>query len=304
MEGYWKEVVSLAFRGERFRDHALDLSAITEMAQFQKMVTETAKALWRQANPGRERLPRYFEERTRLCLRRIDEGSTLAPLEVRIEEPEPLELFEAEPTELNEAIGLAGEVLRAAERDEPLPENLPKSLIPEYERLGEALAEDEALEVITPDEEPARVTQMSRSRLAAYVEGAHEGHADVTGKVLEADVRQERFQVWLDDKTWVTVSFSPGQEEQVIQALRDHRTLRLQVIGRGEFSPSGEPSRITHVEELRLLPIGEMPYDPAARPIEDVLAELAGEVPEEDWNRLPPDLTDNLDHYLYGTPRR
>ena len=46
-----------------------------------------------------------------------------------------------------------------------------------------------------------------------------------------------------------------------------------------------------------------VPYDAEAPPIEDVLAELAAEVPEEDWNRLPADLTDNLDHYLYGTPR-
>jgi hypothetical protein len=42
----------------------------------------------------------------------------------------------------------------------------------------------------------------------------------------------------------------------------------------------------------------------AARPIEDVLAELARGVPAEDWKKLPSDLTDNLDHYLYGTPKR
>ena len=40
-----------------------------------------------------------------------------------------------------------------------------------------------------------------------------------------------------------------------------------------------------------------------SRPIEDVLVELADEVPAEEWDRLPADLTDNLDHYLYGTPR-
>jgi hypothetical protein len=62
--------------------------------------------------------------------------------------------------------------------------------------------------------------------------------------------------------------------------------------------------RVTQVEELKLQPLGETPYDDSARPIEDVLTELAGEVPQEDWNRLPPDLTDNLDHYLYGTPKR
>lgn len=44
--------------------------------------------------------------------------------------------------------------------------------------------------------------------------------------------------------------------------------------------------------------------DDRARPIEETLAELARDVPQADWDRLPPDLTDNLDHYLYGAPKR
>jgi len=42
----------------------------------------------------------------------------------------------------------------------------------------------------------------------------------------------------------------------------------------------------------------------AERPIEDILRELAAGIPREEWDRLPADLTDQLDHYLYGTPRR
>ncbi len=304
MSGQWKEVVRLAFKGERFRDHALDLGAITEMSQFQKMVAETAKALWRAAHPERERLPKQFEERTRLCLRRIEGRSAVAPLEVYMEEPDPPELLEREPTEANEAIALVQQAFRAVERDEPLPENLPKSLLPEYEKWGQGLGEDEAIEVSVGDQEPVRVTAVSGSRLAAFRDVEHEDHVDVTGEVLAADVRQNRFEVWLDEKTGITVSFSPEQENEVTNALRDHRTLHLRVIGRGEFSPLGALLRITQVEKLELRPVGEVPYDPTARPIEDVAAELAAEVPEEEWNRLPPDLTDNLDHYLYGGPKR
>lgn len=47
-----------------------------------------------------------------------------------------------------------------------------------------------------------------------------------------------------------------------------------------------------------------LPESAEARPIEDVLEELASAVPEQEWESLPADLTDNLDHYLYGTPRR
>lgn len=48
----------------------------------------------------------------------------------------------------------------------------------------------------------------------------------------------------------------------------------------------------------------QAPYDPDAPPIEEVLASIAAEVPKEEWDRLPPDLTDDLDHYIYGTPRQ
>ena len=43
---------------------------------------------------------------------------------------------------------------------------------------------------------------------------------------------------------------------------------------------------------------------PVARSIEDELEELARAVPDEEWDKLPADLTDQLDHYIYGTPKR
>ena len=35
----------------------------------------------------------------------------------------------------------------------------------------------------------------------------------------------------------------------------------------------------------------------------EALSKLASEVPDEDWARIPADLSKNLDHYLYGAPR-
>jgi hypothetical protein len=43
--------------------------------------------------------------------------------------------------------------------------------------------------------------------------------------------------------------------------------------------------------------------DPGAPAIEDVLAAIVADVPKEEWDRLPADLTDHLDHYIYGTPK-
>jgi hypothetical protein len=40
------------------------------------------------------------------------------------------------------------------------------------------------------------------------------------------------------------------------------------------------------------------------RPIADVLAEIAAKIPQEEVDKLPPDFTDQLDHYIYGAPKR
>jgi hypothetical protein len=44
-----------------------------------------------------------------------------------------------------------------------------------------------------------------------------------------------------------------------------------------------------------------LPLDP--RPIDELLAEIAA-MPAEEIAKLPPDLSDPLDHYIYGTPKR
>ena len=38
--------------------------------------------------------------------------------------------------------------------------------------------------------------------------------------------------------------------------------------------------------------------------IEEKIQQIAADIPEDEWEKLPPDLTDNLDHYVYGTPRK
>ena len=38
--------------------------------------------------------------------------------------------------------------------------------------------------------------------------------------------------------------------------------------------------------------------------LEDKFAEIVADVPSEEWEKLPTDLGDNLDHYIYGTPKR
>ena len=43
---------------------------------------------------------------------------------------------------------------------------------------------------------------------------------------------------------------------------------------------------------------------PSTPSIEDELAAIWADVPVSEWAKLPKDLTDNLDHYIYGTPKK
>ncbi len=300
MSGHWKEVARLQFKGDRFRDHALDLSALSELRQFQAMVAETAKALWRKANPDRTNLPPHFEDRTRLYLRRIEDGSATAPLEVFIEESEEPEFWEPEPTEVTEAVDLAYRVFDAVHGDSALPDEFPRELLPEYSRLGQALSDDEVLEFSPPGKSATPITSRERERLTALADPLYDDHVDVSGQVLEADVRQRKFQLWLNNRTSVQVSFTEEQEAQVTTALKDYRVMRLRLTGRGEFSPQGKLRHILTVDSLALVRGEEPVFDASAPAIEDVLARLAKEVPAEEWDRIPHDLTDRLDYYLYG----
>jgi len=303
MAGKWKEVVRLTFKGERFRDHALDLRALSELSQFQKMVAETAKTFWRAANPNRERLPSHFEERVRLCLRKIEDGSATAPLEVFIKEQDQTTLWEPEPVEINEAVELTREVFESLGSDAPLPERFPRALLPEYAKWGQNLGDDEIVEMQVSEKKPVYLTSVRRQKLEKLVETPHEDRVEINGEVFEADVKKGRFQLWSGDDTAVSVAFTPEQEDQVTTALKEHKTVRLSVKGLGEFSPQGKLHRVLQVDELRLT-TSETHYDKSARPIEDVLEELATEIPQEEWDKLPSDFSDNLDHYLYGVPKQ
>jgi hypothetical protein len=42
----------------------------------------------------------------------------------------------------------------------------------------------------------------------------------------------------------------------------------------------------------------------SAKTIWEEIRDIVKDVPDEEWERLPRDGSANLDHYLYGTPRK
>jgi hypothetical protein len=50
-------------------------------------------------------------------------------------------------------------------------------------------------------------------------------------------------------------------------------------------------------------PVEEPEFDPNAKPFWQVVLEIGASIPEEEWEKVPTDLSINLDHYLYGAPK-
>ena len=42
----------------------------------------------------------------------------------------------------------------------------------------------------------------------------------------------------------------------------------------------------------------------AHKPLWEVIAEIARSVPDQEWAKIPSDASYQLDHYLYGTPKK
>ncbi len=52
--------------------------------------------------------------------------------------------------------------------------------------------------------------------------------------------------------------------------------------------------------DVRTPSAGELPQPT----IEDRIARIMADVPDSEWAKLPADLNDHLDHYIYGAPNQ
>lgn len=60
-----------------------------------------------------------------------------------------------------------------------------------------------------------------------------------------------------------------------------------------------------HKMRLTVLPdlAGEAQTSPDTRSLEEKMRDILARVPKDEWDNLPIDMGDNLDHYIYGTPK-
>lgn len=298
------ELVTHTFKGGRFDDHGIDIDVLPELIAYKVILIETAKELWRKKNPGRQRLPKNFEDSLSLKFYKILPSSAAVPLMREIEVDEDF-LFSPLPDELDDAAILVADSVDSVSHSKPLPQDFPKNVIPLFSEYGKTLRPGERIE-IKPAKKDLRASYSPKERdaLIQLLETGYEDYVELVGEIRAADVDGGNFAIRLIDETKIPGKFSQDQETIITDALKEHTSRRLLVKGRGEFLPDGKLKRIISVTSLSVQTLEGLPFDETVRPIWEIVEEISSSVPKEEWEKLPTDLAKNLDHYLYGAPKQ
>lgn len=296
------ELASLRFHGKRFEGHALDVECTQELIAYRNLIVECAKELWRRKHPDRVRLPRGFEEDFRLQFNRLEDGSAIVPLQ-RVSVDNQSDLDWGNLDEFDEAADLIDAAIAAANDDELLPGALPSSVIPLFRDFGKSLRADEVLFTRSRHgATEAAYTTKARKRLTEWVMPTYEDVVDVIGEVTMANVGSGTFSLHLDDtETSISGRFSPEQELEVLDALRNHQSLRLRVQGIAEFATSNRQiKRFLRVDKVApAAALAEQGFDETVVPIWEQLAAIGESAPEGTWDGVPSDLSVRIDELVY-----
>lgn len=304
-----RTVVRVAFGGERFSGHAVPVDSMRELASFKALVLEVGRWLFYRQHPRAGRLPNNFEDDFGLACRTIEEGSAVFPMEP---EAAPAGFDEVEDRivgstgYLERSIAVVIAAANAANSGSPLPAEFPRSAVEKVEAFGATLRSDEwfGIEAARPEPVFCRYTPTTRETLMTYNWQSYEDDVDLVGPVLAADVRRGLFTMSAGGKTFVPADLEPEYEDTVLTALKGHAAQNLHIVGRGLFEGDGTLKRIARIQALELVRAEPEQTARAEPPIWEVLRQMGDEMPPEEAEKLPTDLAQNFDHYLYGAPKR
>ena len=112
--------------------------------------------------------------------------------------------------------------------------------------------------------------------------GARDGWARLA-RNLRAEIDEELIEAY---RGTVSLPFEPGEHGRIAVKIVDDRGIES-----------------LRVMALDAAPSGAAPAERKGRSLEEILDHFSGNIPEEEWDKLPSDLSFNVDHYIYGTPK-
>ncbi|WP_416916601.1 MAG: hypothetical protein ACMUJJ_08205 [Roseicyclus sp.] len=156
---------TLSFKGERFEGRYLPVGTLPSISAYQETLIEMAKAIWREENPDRPRLPKGFSSGFELGLEGIGEGSKVARLPRRLSEGADLLQHDSLDDIFLEAQERIATIVIAANKNsafDPLPDNV---ILP-FERLRKCVERSELIEINPISHGKKRVGKFPISQIA------------------------------------------------------------------------------------------------------------------------------------------
>ncbi len=141
-------IKDIHFTGGRFAQTQgwLDLDVLNELLVYKEILVAAAGEIWLRQDQARLRVPGGFANDFRLGLTEIAAGSCSVRLECIVSET-PLEQAEI----LRDAVHAVDSTLIAAQTAEPLPEEMPASVLNMFENWGKTLRPDESIMLTASD---------------------------------------------------------------------------------------------------------------------------------------------------------
>lgn len=284
------------FSGERYDNCQLDEDALSELIIYQKLLRETAKILWKQKNSDRARLPAEFEKKCQPRVVGLHQGSACVDIEI----------FEyGTGNECEEAIELVADTIEAINENTELPKNFPKQLLPILRQYGKTIKANEFIGQITPKRSATvKYTAESRKKFLEKFKDEPRNIVEIQAEVTMVNVANQKLQLKLDDGRSVSASFKTEQEKLVTEALMQHKTIRLEISGEATFTLEGELDTIIDIHSLNITPLQADDSSISKPPIWVSFQEILNDIPNEILDKLPSDSASELDHYLYGKPKK
>ncbi|WP_019627245.1 hypothetical protein [Thioalkalivibrio sp. ALJT] len=249
------EFLSPQLVGERFRQHTIPLELLKDLAVLEELVVEIAKHCYREAHPGRQRIPRGFTDGISLHLRAIDTGSAIARIDLKTPDGELLPpaaviFFEQARERLVQAIAAAGS-------GGSVEAHLPASLLGYFDRIGRGLREGEYVD-FRPEHPELRshLSQETRHELlwaSGRVEAVSEEVA-LRGTIPEMDQQRRTFSLQIVNGPRVVAPLEEQHGDTVRAAFnRYEEGQRVLLQGIGRRKRDGKLQDIESVEHVSLL---------------------------------------------------
>ena len=245
------EFLKPRFTGARFDEHTLPVDVARDLAAYEELVIDLAKHLWLSEHPGRERVPRGFENGFSLHLEGMVEDGSAKPLLAWVVAG-ALALQGGNGGYFEQARDLIADCVSASAAGQPLPARFPKELLEHFNVFGRSLREGESLE-LPRAAGAAQLTPERRKQLVLDAQRVYSKDVELTGRIGEIDWDKQTFRLRLESGTPVTAQLPEHLSEQARRAGGKERTL-VSIQGVGVFDAFDQLQKIAETHHLELLP--------------------------------------------------